>query len=374
MPMEANADKVNILLVDDEPKDLLALESVLSGIGQNVVTASSGQAALRQVLETDFAVILLDVHMPGLDGFETAALIREREQSKETPIIFLTASMVSDSSLFKGYSVGAVDYLFKPVIPEVLKAKVETFVDIARKTAQLKTLNIQLRDQTERLAMANRELEAFSYSVSHDLHAPLRYIRGFCQCLVQECAQALPPVGQDYLARIDKSAQKMNQLIEDLLGLARVASAEVKRAPVDLGEMAKAIAADFQVAMPERHVDFMISEPLVVQGDSNLLRIALQNLLSNAWKYTGIHEHSTIEVGKLVEADATVYYVRDDGIGFDMKYADKLFVPFQRLHAQKDFEGSGIGLATVRRIVNRHGGRIWAEGNSGKGAAFYFTL
>jgi signal transduction histidine kinase len=371
----ADADRTNVLLVDDEPNGLIALEAVLNGLGQNIIKAGSGREALRHVLCADFAVILLDVQMPGMDGYETAALIRQRERSRTTPIIFLTAAMKSDASVFKGYSVGAVDYLFKPIVPEVLRSKVEAFVDLARKTAQLKVLNEQLQNQAAQLASANRELETFSYSVSHDLRAPLRHIAGFSKALMQECADALPPVGRDYLTKIEGATNRMSQLIEDLLGLARVARADIRRLPVDLAELAQSIAAALRKTSPKREVEFLVSAPLVTQGDPKLLRIALENLLGNAWKYTGKHARAAIEVGSMTGEDGKdIFYVRDDGAGFDMAYADKLFAPFRRLHSDGEFEGTGVGLATVQRIIHRHGGRIWAESAPERGATFYFTV
>ncbi|MBI2901252.1 MAG: response regulator [Planctomycetes bacterium] len=366
---------VNILVVDDEPTGLVALEAVLIGPGRNVVKARSGREALRHVLSTDFAVILLDVQMPGMDGFETAALIRERERSRATPIIFLTATMRNEAAAFKGYEVGAVDYLFKPVVPEILRCKVEVFVELARKTAQLRVLNEQLEDQATQLSAANGELEAFSHSVSHDLQAPIRQIGGFAQALSRECEQMLPEIGRDYLQRIDAATKRMTELVHDLLGLARVARAEIRRIPLDLSDISRSVAAELRKSAPRREVEFLVASPLMAHGDPGLLRIAIENLMGNAWKYSGRNATATIEVGSMIGDDgAEIYYVRDDGVGFDMAYADKLFAPFQRLHSSSEFEGTGIGLATVQRIVHRHGGRIWAESAPQKGATFYFTL
>lgn len=368
-------EKVNILLVDDEPSSLVALEAVLSPLGQNIVNAHSGIEALRYVLAMDLAVIILDVQMPVIDGFETAALIRERERSKATPIIFLTAALRSEAMVFKGYSIGAVDYLIKPVIPEVLRSKVEVFVDLARKTTQLRQMNEHLHDQAAQLASTNRELETFSHSVSHDLRAPLRHIEGFSDALLQECANALSPVGREYLVRIGAATKRMSELIEDLLALARVARAEIHRGPMDIAAMAESIADEMRRTAPTREVEFVIDKPLVAHCDPRLIRIALENLIGNAWKYTGKHPRALIEVGSVTgENGEQVFFVRDDGAGFDVLYADKLFAPFQRLHSPSEFEGTGVGLATVQRIIHRHGGRIWAEAAPEKGATFYFTL
>lgn len=242
--------------------------------------------------------------------------------------------------------------------------------------AEVRRLNAELeqrvRQRTLALEVANRELEAFSYSVSHDLRAPLRAIEGFGCALLTEHAGRLDAQGQLYLRRMCAATDRMGQLIDDLLCLARVAQHEMRWQPVDLSALAQAIAAELRKAQPERGVRFVVAPGLVVQGDARLLRVALENLLGNAWKYTGQHPQAQIELG-VRGGDGGVYFVRDDGAGFDMAYADKLFRPFQRLHGS-DFEGTGIGLATVQRIIHRHGGRIWAEGAVERGACVHFTL
>jgi len=243
---------------------------------------------------------------------------------------------------------------------------------------RLRALNAELEarvaQRTAELETANRELEAFSYSVSHDLRAPLRSIDGFSQAVLEDYADRLDAVGQDYLRRVRAATQRMGRLIDDLLKLARVARSEFRRERVDLSAMARAIARDLQKAEPERDVEFVMADGVYAEGDSHLLRLALQNLLHNAWKFTAKKPRATIEFGVLDRGGPPVYFVRDDGAGFDMAYAGKLFGAFQRLHSTSEFEGTGIGLATVQRIIQRHGGRIWAEGAAGRGATFYFTL
>jgi signal transduction histidine kinase len=235
-------------------------------------------------------------------------------------------------------------------------------------------LEARVRERTAQLEAANRELEAFCYSVSHDLRAPLRAIDGFSQALVEDHGASVPDAGRRYLARIQASAKRMGQLIEDLLNLSRVSRGGLEREPVDLGEMARQVVAELRQHEPLRAVEVAIPEGMNVVADPRLLRAALENLLANAWKFTAKADQPRIEVGALHEGPVTTYFVRDNGAGFDMAYADKLFGAFQRLHAVNDFPGTGIGLATVQRIVNRHGGRVWADGQVGKGAAFYFTL
>jgi PAS domain S-box-containing protein len=232
----------------------------------------------------------------------------------------------------------------------------------------------QREHRTIELEAANKELEAFAYSVSHDLRGPLRSIDGFSHALVEDYGSKLDDKAKDYLARVRAASQRMGFLIDDLLKLSRVTRVDMKRETVDLSAMARAIASELHQAQPDRSVDVRIAEGVTASGDPQLLRTALANLLENAWKFTGKHPRAAIEFGSVNKDGRTVYFVRDDGAGFDMAYAAKLFGPFQRLHSTDAFPGSGIGLATVQRVINRHGGKIWAEGTVEKGAAFYFTL
>jgi signal transduction histidine kinase len=240
---------------------------------------------------------------------------------------------------------------------------------VVRRRSELETrrLNVQLE-------AANRELETFSYSVSHDLRAPLRGIDGFSQALLEDYADKVDGQGKDYLRRVREASQHMAQLIDDLLNLSRVSREEIQRDEVDLSAMARTIAAELRKSQPERRVEFVIANGLVANADERLLRVAMENLLENAWKFTSKHTQAIIEIGAAQMDGEQVFYVRDNGAGFDMAYADKLFGAFQRLHGRTEFPGSGIGLASVQRIVHRHGGRTWAEGEVGKGATFYFTL
>jgi len=241
-------------------------------------------------------------------------------------------------------------------------------------TALQKT-NAELVQLTSALQAANRELETFSYSVSHDLRTPLRSINGFSQVLLEDAGTRLDAQDKEHLLRICGAAQRMGQLIDALLALARITRAELQREDVDLSALIKAIMADLQRQEPSRRVTCVIGEGLRACGDPRLLRVALENLLGNAWKFTAKCPRARIDVGRLGQSDGTLaLFVRDNGVGFDMAYCDKLFGAFQRLHRQSEFPGTGIGLATVQRIVHRHGGRIWAEGAVDQGATFYFTL
>jgi signal transduction histidine kinase len=233
----------------------------------------------------------------------------------------------------------------------------------------------ELNRSNAALGVANRELEAFSYSVAHDLRSPLIAIEGFRQILLESCAQTFDEESREYLARIGTAVTRMHRLIEDLLSLSKVSLAPMVRAPIDLSDMARAITASLRERAPSRDIHFVITEGLMAVGDPELVRIVLENLLANAWKYTSRRRVARVEVGTVaVPGGQSAFFVRDDGAGFDSRYADKLFKPFNRLHTQAEFPGTGIGLALVERIVSRHGGRIWADAQVDRGATFYFTL
>jgi light-regulated signal transduction histidine kinase (bacteriophytochrome) len=231
-----------------------------------------------------------------------------------------------------------------------------------------------VRERTAELEASNKELEAFSYSVSHDLRAPLRGIDGYSRLLLDDYGDALNSEGKYYLQNVRLAAQKMGQLIDDLLVLSRVTRAEMHREVVDLSELARESIEALREQEPERQVQISIQPLLQAQGDANLLRVMLRNLLSNAWKFTAKKDQASIEIGMQKQDSQSVYFIRDNGAGFNMKYADRLFIAFQRLHNPSEFEGTGIGLATVQRIISRHGGKIWAVADVDQGATFYFTL
>ncbi len=239
---------------------------------------------------------------------------------------------------------------------------------------RIKKLNEDLQQRTVELAATNEELAAFNYSVSHDLRSPLRSIDGFSQALLEDYTDKLDTQGKDYLTRVRAASQKMGQLIDDLLNLSRMTRTEMRREVVDLSALAQAIAAEHQNRESGRQVEFVITEGMKINGDKRLLMVVLENLLGNAWKFTEKHPRARIECGVTQVNGKSAYFVRDDGAGFDMAYADKLFGAFQRLHGTTEFSGTGIGLATVQRIIHRHGGQVWAEGAVEQGATFYFTL
>ena len=373
----ATGPVANILIVDDDPSKLIALRAVLDPLGANVVEARSGADALRHLLKGDFAVILLDVRMPIMSGFETAEMIRQRPASELTPIIFVTAFDQAETNLARGYELGAVDFVFSPIVPAILRAKVTVFVELYKSQHELKRYRTQLQglvqERTTALTAINRELDAFSYFVSHDLRAPLLSIETIAQSLLDN-PEVVSNGTKDQIMRLRRTSKQMMALFDGMQTLFRLTGGDIRRVKVDIHRVATEIAAQFQAQEPKRQVDFRVEEGLIASGDAGLVRILLTNLISNAWKFTRDQPQPVITVGSERVAGETRLFVRDNGVGFDMIYAHKLFGAFQRLHSQSEFAGEGIGLAVAQRIVNRHGGRIWAEGAMGEGATLYFVL
>ncbi len=401
----ADNSQASILLVDDHPENLTALEAILSPLGERLVCARSGPEALREVLRNDFAVILMDVQMPMMHGFETATLIREREKSAHIPMIFVTAVSKDQDAIFQGYAVGAVDYISKPLNPTVLASKVQVFVDLYKKNKELARqsqqlheaelreserrlkerereiemeaqralqveLELRVAERTSQLVAANAEMEAFCYSVSHDLRAPLRSINATSMMLLQEASDKLSEEEVQHLMKQAGAAKKLGHLIDDLLQLFRLGRKSLSLTQADMTSIAEEVVSE----LSGRYVAKMkvtIPPNLKVYADPGLLRVMLYNLFDNAFKYSP--KGGRITLGEEPESPGT-FFLKDEGIGFDMNYVGKLFLPFERLVAEGDFPGTGIGLALVRRIVHRHGGEIWAESLSQKGSTFRFRL
>lgn len=378
-----------ILAVDDSPTYLRELAAVLRGDGYEVALARSGEEALDLIAAGSFDCVLLDVVMPGLGGHETCRRLKASTATRDAPLIMMTA-LDDRAAMVDGLGAGADDFLSKSAGFEVLKARVraqvrrkhfedehrrarERLLHSAHEAAEARAAR-ELAETRAALAAElerrNRELEAFSYSVSHDLRAPLRAIDGFSQLLEQDHAASLDDDGRRSLARIRAAAKRMSELIDDLLSLSRVSRAELVRVQVDLAAVARAVAGQ----LPAGTVAFEAAGPMMAHADPRLMRVVFENLLGNAWKFTSKTAAPRVEVGSTREGDGTTYFVRDNGAGFDEAYAAKLFSPFQRLHTEREFPGTGIGLATVQRIVDRHGGRVWARGEVGNGATIFFTI
>lgn len=390
---EALLGPKRILVVDDSETYLHEIAAVLRGDGYDVVLARSGEQALEMLAVQPVDCVLLDLVMPGLGGKDTCRQIKASPVVRDVPLIIVT-SVEDRNAMIEGLAFGADDYIAKSSEFEVLKARVRAqirrkqFEDEHRRIREeLLRSELQAAEAraarelaeakaalVEELERKNKELEAFSYSVSHDLRAPLRSIDGFSQALLEDHFEGLNEKGRDYLQRVRTSAQRMGQLIDDLLLLSRVSRADLSRGHVNITDIARAVAAELQRKEPEREIVFTLQEGLVADADSRLMRVLFDNLLGNAWKFTTKTPEPHVEFGVTERQGDSVFFVRDNGAGFNMTYAGKLFNPFQRLHSEDDFPGTGIGLATVRRIVDRHGGRVWAEGAVGLGATVFFTI
>jgi two-component system NtrC family sensor kinase len=382
-----------VLAVDDSLTYLQEVSAQLRQEGYDVVSARSGEEALELLAVQTVDCILLDLVMPGISGQETCRRIKSSSVWRDIPLIMHTA-LEEQEAMIEGINAGADDYIAKSSDMEVLRARLRA--QLRRK--QFEDENRSIREQllqkelevtaansaralaearaafTEELEEKNKELEAFSYSVSHDLRAPLRTITGFSKVLIEDYQDKLDAEANSSLQRICGAAARMSQLIDDLLKFARTARSELTRTKVNLSELAQDIVSQLQSADPKRPVTIIVAPSLVVDADSALLRVVLENLLGNAWKYTSKQPSSHIEFGTQSQHSQTIYFVRDNGAGFNMEHASRLFAPFKRLHDDREFPGTGIGLATVQRIIRRHGGQIWADSEVGNGATFYFRL
>jgi two-component system sensor histidine kinase/response regulator len=397
-----------VLAVEDSPTQAEELRFILASEGFDVTVARDAEQGLERLAHGSYDLVVSDIMMPGLSGYDLCRLIKQDPRTRATPVILLT-TLNDPMDIIQGLESGADNFITKPYDATYLLGRIHTMLTHRRMRAEgaraggveifflgkrfvissdkeqildllistfedIVRTNRELQQSQQALAVANNELEAFSYSVSHDLRAPLRSISGFSQALVEDEADRLDERGHDYLERIRAATLRMSQLIDDLLALARVSRADLQRTNARLGEIARSCADVLSASDPARKVSWSIPADLRGQADPRLVKIAFENLLGNAWKFTRKQPEARIEVGLRMAGDERIYFVRDNGAGFDMAKADKLFAPFQRLHANAEFEGTGVGLATVQRVIHRHGGRIWAESAVGQGATFFFTL
>jgi signal transduction histidine kinase len=332
-----------------------------------VSTARDGAEGLRMILDGRPHLVITDLMMPELTGDAVVREVRARPEVESTPILLLTARS-DDESRVALLKSGASDYVMKPFVVEELRARVRNLIGVKLADDRNRALHAEL-------AQANKELEAFSYSVSHDLRAPLRAIDGFSFELLDHASAVLDDTGREYLQRVRAAARRMSELIEALLHLSRLTRGPLTLTKgIDLSALARAIADDLRHADPGRRVRVTIDEGITADADAALIRVVLENLLRNAWKFTGPVPDPVIHFGWQTPNGQPTYFVRDNGVGFNAEFADRLFTPFQRLHHESEFPGTGVGLATVSRIVRRHGGTIRADAEVGRGATFSWTL
>ena len=409
------AQSVEILIAEDSPTQAERLRYTLERQGYKVTVTANGRLALQAARTRRPTLLITDVVMPEMDGFQLCQEIKSDARLAGVPVILVT-TLSDPQDVVRGLECRADNFIIKPYDERYLLSRVQfvllnsdlhrseqpsmgveiyfngrrhfitadrlqilnlllsTYDAAIQRNQELNRAKDELQMVNAALESANKELESFSYSVSHDLRAPLRSIDGFSLALLEDYAEKLDEEGREHLQRVRSATQRMAELIDDMLTLSRVTRSEMRLVKVDLSAMAKSIAAELRRSQPERKVEFVIAEELLAHGDGGLLKAALENLMGNAWKFTSKRPAAKIEFGAAQHNGAPVYFVRDNGAGFDATYANKLFGAFQRLHAETEFSGTGIGLATVQRIVHRHGGQVWAEGEIGHGATFYFTL
>jgi two-component system sensor histidine kinase/response regulator len=372
MPIRGLPKPARILIVDDEVFQLKALSDVLARPEYEVTGFSDPDEALAALQNSKFDLLLSDLVMPKMDGITLLAKALEIDPHLMGIIITAQGTIGTAVGAMKA---GAFDYILKPFEENVLLPVLSRAVAVRGLRLENADLEERIRERTLQLESANEELEAFASSVAHDLRAPARHIKEYVELLFEDCAGELSATAITHLTTIARTAERMNTLIIELLGFARISRADMRRSTVNLNTLAHSVREELMPETRDRMIHWKIAELPVVQADETMLRQVFYNLFSNALKYSRDRIPAEIEVGTVPGQGAEkIIYVRDNGVGFNMDYVDKLFGVFQRLHREDEFEGIGLGLANVRRMINRHGGRTWAEGIEKKGATFYFTL
>lgn len=357
----------SILIVDDRKENLLATEKVLRPLQANIFKASSGNEALSLLLRHRFAVVLLDVQMPEMDGFETAMLMQEHESMRGVPIIFVTAISKEEKYASQAAEIGAVDYIFKPINSDILKSKVKVYLDLYVQREQILKLNATLQQ-------SNEELERFAYVCSHDMQEPVRMMNSYAGLLEEKCVGSLDEKSEKYLRFIASNAKRMQKMIQDILTFSRVGREEVKIETVDCNEIVREVLAEFESVIASKGATVTFPDLPLIATSPTLMRILLQNLIGNALKFQDGVRPPRIEIGARAVGDAWQFSVQDNGIGIDHKFDNRIFTIFQRLHRKEEYPGTGIGLSTCRKFVRLCGGDILFESELGKGTNFIFTI
>ena len=404
-------NRIKILIVDDREDNLMSIESILENEAYQIVKATSGKAALKILLhQHDFTLILMDVQMPDMNGFETASLIYQREKLNHIPIIFITAHNYNDEHVFEGYKVGAIDYIYKPINPELLRFKVGVFAEMYQKNHQLilqerklkemnaklereieerriseekvKQLNYQLLENNKNLKLTIEELDRFAYVASHDLQEPLRKILVFSDKLLMHQKEGISEDMQRYMYKIVQSSQRMQKLINDLLIFSRKDSEIAHFEEINLNELLTEVLCDMEVEIEKKEAVIRLEPLPTLWANSSQMRQLFQNLISNGIKFHRAGSKPVVSIycdgakTSLLDDPKTkcCIVIEDNGIGFDEKYAEEIFVVFKRLHSYHEYEGSGVGLSICKKIIDAHNGRISAIGKPQEGARFFLEL
>lgn len=405
---------MTILIADDDPTNLKLLRAVLEADGYEVLEADDGLNALDVLDQHHVDAVISDILMPRMDGYRLCSAVRNRESINCLPFVIYTATYRSPGDEKLSQAFGADKYLHKPASAKDILATLEELFsnpiyreprlrhvehqeDVMQEYSQAlvrkleeqnhalelardelarsnEALELRVKERTAELRAANEELDAFSHSAAHDLRSPLRAINGYCHILEEDYGDVLGTEGTAALTRINGLTQKMSSLIEKLLKLSHIGRSSLSRSEVDFSALVLTCLEELQQGDPGRNAEMLVEPGMTVQADAGLLKIALDNLIGNCWKFTSKVPQTKIEVGRTHFHGEPVFFVRDNGAGFDPAFADRLFKPFIRMHADSEFPGTGLGLATVHRIVTRHGGRIWAESSVNQGATFYIAL
>jgi two-component system, sensor histidine kinase and response regulator len=360
-----------LVIVDDEAALMTALCKTLEFEHYATTGFTSATEALEHLRHHGCDIVLTDLMMPEMDGIAFLKAARTIDPFLST--IIMTGHGTIDTAV-KSLQSGALDYVLKPFRLDNLLPVLTRALAMRRLQMENRELQQRIQERSRELEASNAELESFSYSVSHDLRAPLRTIDGFCNLFMQEYSSQIPPEGLDLLVSVCAGTSRMQRLIDDLLQLARFSRQPLETRSLSMRELVQRVVETLQQEWPDRSVRVEIDELPDCSGDQSLLEQVLINVLSNAFKFTATRNPAHIEVGAYKEGSEQVYFVRDNGVGFNMKYVDKLFGAFQRLHSQSEFPGTGIGLSIVRRIIHRHGGRVWVEGRPQQGTTLYFSL